>query len=690
MKHRITLILIFLSFFVLAYKVDAQDTGSAFRSLLKPDPVKIEILNFSHLENLEFTFKSPDGKELTAWAIYAEPADKANPDGDYKPVEAPGEGYACVDDVARIAVLYMDYYEKFKTPDALKKAKKALEFILYMHDGTGDFYNFIDRNGKINKHGDTSKARLDWWTARAFWAMGKGIRIFREKDQEFSRRLEGVFLKTADKLEQTRVNPKINPDIINQYKIRGITPGSLVNDSGAITSIYTLGLVEYYRVNQDSVIKNLIQAYCQAMMRMEETGEDSYPLTGFHYPTIWNTGMVHLYGNRQAMALAEAGKLLSNREWVLSAEREVNIAYPMLLTSWGIPFAMSPGAEVYPQLAYSAETVISNLMAVHRATGREKFAVMAGLFSSWFLGDNPAKEVMYLAYKGRCFDGIDKNGVNKNSGAESTLEALMSMTQIAGTPAAQYINMIQVSYYDRKPVVVPCSELSLKSGKGIKVLRKYEGGINSEVIHLKSPVQMERNVRMPFPDDYRVYLVYRKEGKDGTVPLNVRIAGRDKTVHLSGTDSSYQYKCIYLGRFDVRKQALISVEMSMEQTGSKVWLDSLVFQPGLQYSVWKRGAGGLLTAINFVTPGKNGRFDEEASFNPKSETLRNEDGDSRKDERSAGGFDNVLMIFNSSGKEQTVPVDFRKLEETTGKSFYTGDDVMKINLPVAGWVLFKL
>ncbi len=689
MKQQMAILLIILSFFVLPIKANAKDAHSSLRNLPKPDSVRMELLNFSHLDSLQFTFRTPEGREFTSWAIYAEPVDKANPDGVYKPVEAPGEGYACVDDTARIAILYMDYYEKFKTPASLEKAKKALEFILYMNDGKGDFYNFIDKNGKINRQGETSKTGLDWWTARAFWAMGKGIRIFRDKDPEFSKKLEGVFLKTVALLENKRIHPEISRDIINQYKIRGISPGSLVNDSGAITSIYTLGLIEYYHTKQEPVIKNLIHTYCEAMMRMEETGEDSYPLTGFHYPTIWNTGMVHLYGNRQAMALAGAGKLFAKKLWILSAEREVNFAYPMLLTSWGVPFALSPGAEVYPQLAYSAETVISNLLAVYEATGREKFAVMAGLFSSWFFGDNPAKEVMYLAYKGRCFDGIDKNGANKNSGAESTLEALLAMTQIAGTPAAEYINMIQIPYYDRKPVVFPCRELNLKSGKGVKVTRQYEGGIKDEIICLDSPAELERNIRMPLADEYRAYLIYRKAGKDGTAPLKVRIAGRDKTVHLAGTDSPYQYKCVYLGRFDVRKQPLIQVEIGTEAQGNKIWLDSLVFLPSLQYSVWKRGSGGLINAINVVSNAKAGTFDGEPSFNPKSDTLESGE-ESEKAETYPQRFNNVLMIFNSSGKEQTIPVDFRKLEESAGKSFYTGDDVMKINLPVAGWVLFKL
>ena len=702
MKSKFFLFAITIIFTLSIYKVQAKDQGSAFKNIFKPNRMKSELLNFSHLDLLEFTFKVPqvknpqnkknknkdifkdnNRKTLTSWAIYAEPVDHKNPDGKYKPVEAPGEGYACVDDVARIAILYLDHYEKYRNPVSLEKARDALDFLLYMHDGNGDFYNFIDKSGKINKEGHTSKAGLDWWTARAFWAMGKGIRIFRKNDPQYSQKLEKVFLKTFTKLEDYLMNSKLNPKIADQYKLRNINRGTLINDSGAITSIYVLGMVEYYKFRQSPQIKKIMEAFCYSLTRLEERREDSYPLKGFHYPTIWNTQMVHLYGNRQVMALAEAGKLLGIKEWVESAEREVNNAYPMLLTSWGVPFALSPGPETYPQIAYSVETVVSNTMAVYRATGREKYAAMAGLFASWFFGDNPKKEVVFLAYKGRCFDGIDKNGINKNAGAESTIEALLTMNELIGTPAENYLNLIQVSYYNRIPLIIPCKELRVKSGEVKRIERKYEGGSKDVILQLNNLAQLTRNIRVQFPEEYHAYIVYQKEGLKGTVPLKVKIAQRDKTVHLSGSDASYIYQCKSLGRFNLRKKSIVPLEISLEEKNQGVKLDSVIFQPSLQYRVWKRGTHGFFNAINLEPPGKKVRFENKASFNTRSEVI---DTENKKD----GNFSYIIMIYNTSNREQVIPVDFRKLEQSTGKSFYTGDDVMKIILPAYGWVMFKL
>ena len=58
----------------------------------------------------------------------------------------------------------------------------------------------------------------------------------------------------------------------------------------------------------------------------------------------------------------------------------------------------------------------------------------AGLAASWYFGNNMAGVQMYYPDTGLVYDGI--NGpvafrVNQNSGAESTIEGLMSMIAIA-------------------------------------------------------------------------------------------------------------------------------------------------------------------------------------------------------------------------------------------------------------------
>jgi hypothetical protein len=63
---------------------------------------------------------------------------------------------------------------------------------------------------------------------------------------------------------------------------------------------------------------------------------------------------------------------------------------------------------------------------------------MAGLAGSWFFGNNILKQQMYDPKTGRCFDGIkDSSTVNKNSGAESTIEALYTVLELEQHPIAR-------------------------------------------------------------------------------------------------------------------------------------------------------------------------------------------------------------------------------------------------------------
>jgi hypothetical protein len=56
---------------------------------------------------------------------------------------------------------------------------------------------------------------------------------------------------------------------------------------------------------------------------------------------------------------------------------------------------------------------------------------MAGEIASWFFGNNLAEAQMYFPSSGICYDGINsQNEINKNSGAESTIEALLTLLAI--------------------------------------------------------------------------------------------------------------------------------------------------------------------------------------------------------------------------------------------------------------------
>ena len=61
--------------------------------------------------------------------------------------------------------------------------------------------------------------------------------------------------------------------------------------------------------------------------------------------------------------------------------------------------------------------------------------IWPGHLAAWFLGANDLNQNMYDVTTGRGYDGLSSTGVNVNSGAESTIEALFTMERVESYPA---------------------------------------------------------------------------------------------------------------------------------------------------------------------------------------------------------------------------------------------------------------
>src|SRR2546429_6603965 len=91
------------------------------------------------------------------------------------------EGIACVDDVARGVVLFLDLWQETSDPRLRAWASGMLDFVLYMQRDDGRFHNFIrDWDGTINTDGPTSYAGGTFWQARAVRALAKAHLVLRD------------------------------------------------------------------------------------------------------------------------------------------------------------------------------------------------------------------------------------------------------------------------------------------------------------------------------------------------------------------------------------------------------------------------------------------------------------------------------------------------------------------------------
>jgi len=376
---------------------------------------KNNLLNFRHLEHLYEPIRM-DGQRVGIVHIYSEAPD-------YRWVDASGEGITCVDDVARAAALYLRQYRFTGDETYFQKSRLLLRFVMGMQAPNGLFYNFLLPDHRINKTRHNSVNRLDFWTARAVWALGEGYLITKNSHPDF-----------ADSLRKSlvRVLPAVQ-NLIKNYPKTEIVAGKpyptwLINRYAAdATSELLLGLIAYDEAAADSVVKKSMEKLSMGLIAMQQGDWRRAPY-GAHlsYPGIW-----HGWGNAQTEVLSRVGKDLNLQQAVSSAKKEADWFFSrLLIDGWKSSMAIHDTIRVeeFPQIAYEIRTVTLGLLNVYRATGIKSYAVLAGLAGSWLLGNNPARAVMYDRKTGRCFDGIvAKETVNRNSGAESTIEALLTL-----------------------------------------------------------------------------------------------------------------------------------------------------------------------------------------------------------------------------------------------------------------------
>ena len=74
--------------------------------------------------------------------------------------------------------------------------------------------------------------------------------------------------------------------------------------------------------------------------------------------------------------------------------------------------------------------MISACVESYRRTGEKRWMERAQRAFSWFLGQNQLQQALYNAATGGCRDGLHKDRVNENQGAESTLSFLLALCEM--------------------------------------------------------------------------------------------------------------------------------------------------------------------------------------------------------------------------------------------------------------------
>lgn len=379
--------------------------------------------NLTHLNRLYEEIQI-ENKGMAIIHIYSEYPD-------YGWVDAGDEGIACVDDAARAAVVYLRHYELTAEPSSLHRGRQLIEFCRYMQEDDGLFYNFIYKDHSINRHGQTSFKSLGWWTGRGVWALGVGYRIYSESDPSYALQLQSHIQGVFPHIDSLLAN-NASVDTVDGFAV----PRWLLYHSAAdATTELMLGLADYAAASGDDRALGYLERFSDGLIKMQLGNPQRYPYGAFlSWRNVW-----HGWGNSQTQALAAIAGITNRPDFLAAAETEASNFYPHWISQgWPreITFAIddtihAASIDTFPQIAYALRPMIVGSLRLFDATGKEHFATLAGDMATWFFGNNPAQRIMYDAKTGRGFDGIlSGTEINRNAGAESTIEALLALLEI--------------------------------------------------------------------------------------------------------------------------------------------------------------------------------------------------------------------------------------------------------------------
>lgn len=376
-------------------------------------------VNSTHLEHLYVPAKLANGTEVGTIAIYADYPD-------YKLVTAVNEGFTCIDDVARAAIFYL--HEPDLASDAGKQDKllKMTEFVLQLQASNGYFYNFLNDDLSINTIYQTSVANANWWSWRALWHLSEVYPHYNTTNPALAERIQAAMTRVIDNIKRDFRTGEFTKTA-HGLKIPTWLPSGSGTDQAAVM---ILGLTNVYSETKDASLPPVIEHLANGILAMQQGNAVEFPHGAFlSWENTW-----HAYGSDQAYALLKAGKLLDKQAWIDAAKKEVDNFYPYLLKnnfidSFEIELVNGEikvlKKEVFAQISYGIRPMIWAVLELYQQNKDPKYLSLAGQILAWYVGNNPAKIKMYDKQTGICFDGISSaTAANKNSGAESTIEAL--------------------------------------------------------------------------------------------------------------------------------------------------------------------------------------------------------------------------------------------------------------------------
>ena len=456
MTHRRPFGILVLVALILGFLPPLGAISSAAAAPAVPGTSAAPLTNTAHLDFLRVqvtppaqpghtTYRLADRPSIGLLWTYSEPG----PDGtwtrvgggSYDPATNTwGQGAYNADDVSRAAVVYLRHWRQTGSAASRHAAFELLRGLTYLQTATGpnrgNVVLWMQPDGTLNPSPvpvelpNPSDSGPSYWLARTIWALGEGYAAFRGADPSFA-----AFLRQRMELAIGAVERQVLVRYGTFQIIDGQrTPAWLIVDGADATAEAVLGLAAYVKAGGSRRARTAMRQLADGIARLSGGDARHWPF-GAVRPWALSRSVWHAWASQMPAALARAGTELHDRSLIAPAVEDAAVFTPWLMTSGGPDNGRLPTATDRNQIAYGVDSRVQSLLAVAQATHRVGFRRLAGMTAAWFFGANAAGIVAYDPATGTTVDTIEANGnVNRNSGAESTIHALLTMLVLDANP----------------------------------------------------------------------------------------------------------------------------------------------------------------------------------------------------------------------------------------------------------------
>ncbi|MCK4345156.1 MAG: glycosyltransferase family 4 protein [Bacteroidales bacterium] len=302
------------------------------------------------------------------------------------------DGY-CLDDNARALLMVLMTYRQKKDPLALELLPIYLSYIHYMQNKNGTFRNYLSFNRNfLDKVGSEDSF------GRAVWALG--YLLDNAPNDAYYQSGKLIFLNAS-------------PNFENLQSIRGIANTMIGISYYLKNNLSDESMTERLR-NLAYKLINQYKNECSASWKWFE------PLLAYDNAIL-------------PLALLHSAKILNDDKVTETALETMNFLTQITLGRGYLSLIgnknwYKKGGErsVFAQQPVDTHAMVLMFHQAFLLTKEKEH--LNNLFTSfmWFLGENDLRMNLYDFETEGCCDGIEKYGVNRNQGAESTLAYLIS------------------------------------------------------------------------------------------------------------------------------------------------------------------------------------------------------------------------------------------------------------------------